>query len=448
MTDIDVWWIHALVILIAAISLRPLYSWAQQFTDRLFYRKRYDYLVALENFMQETHDVSDLDNLLSSIVKHIQPVMQSASVHLLLFSGTHDSYVERSSYVSDEQRIMLSKHNAIVRWIVDNKYPLYIKQVTVIPQLQYLTLEEKTIIEKMDVDLFIPILTRGKEVLGLMVLGKKLSEMEYSKEEERFIITAANRIAGIIENAYLFDSERNLAERLRKQDEQKTEFLHNVAHELKTPLTSIIASSEILDEEQVPSDEFRKRLVTNIKNSADSMDKRVSELLDLARIQAGNLELKKETVDTKEFLSNIALQLHSIFSEKSQTLKLEIADSLPKINADKNRLEQIVFNLLTNASKFSPISGNVILRAKEDNGQLIVEVEDSAPAISQEDKERIFEPYYRGEDSNKRERFPGLGLGLSIAKHLVGLHQGKIWLESKAIKGNNFTFSLPVLDQN
>ena len=205
--------------------------------------------------------------------------------------------------------------------------------------------------------------------------------------------------------------------------------------------------AKILYEEPVILDEFRERLVENIKNSADVMDRRVSELLDLARVQTENLVLKKETLDINEFLSNVVLQLQPIFGAKSQTLKLEIADSLPKINADRSKLEQILYNLLTNANKFSPSSSNVVLRAKENNGQVILEVEDSAPAIGKEDKERIFEPYYRSVDSNKRQRFPGLGLGLFIVKNLIELHEGRIWVESRAKNGNNFAFSLPTLDR-
>ncbi|MFC1958160.1 ATP-binding protein, partial [Chloroflexota bacterium] len=269
----------------------------------------------------------------------------------------------------------------------------------------------------------------------------------FTGEDKRLLMTLCGQMAMALENARLYEIERKMRKELERQNEVKTEFLHSVAHELKTPLTAILSSSEILGEEKNLAVEHRKRLVNNIHHSALSMDRRVSELLELARIQTGNLVLKKELIDIKEFLSNVALQLQSIFQGKSQTLNLEIADSLPKINADRNRLEQIVSNLLSNANKFSPVSSSIILRAKGNNRQVIVEVEDSAPAISKEDKERIFEPYYRGEDSTKRERFPGLGLGLSIVKNLIELHQGKVWVESGAIKGNNFAFSLPALDQ-
>ncbi|MFC1929070.1 ATP-binding protein [Chloroflexota bacterium] len=443
----DIWWINVLVVLIAAAILRPLYTWAQQFMDRLFYRKRYDHLIALENFMHETHDISDFNNLISYITKHIQPVLQSASVNLLLATESRDYFTERQSSTSYEQGLSLSKGSALVKWMEANKSPLYLKEVMTVPQLQYLTQEERIIIDKTEADFFMPLFTRANELLGLIVLGKKLSGMEYSKEEERLVLATANRVAGIIENAYLFDSEKNLAERLKKEGDQKTEFLHNVAHELKTPLTAMIASSEILDEEQVSSGEYRKRLISNIRNSAESMDKRVSELLDIARIQTGVIVLRKEPIYINELLSNVALQIQPIFQEKNQILKLEIPDILPKINADSSRLEQVLYNLLTNANKFSPVSSDVILRAKVSSGQVVVEVEDSAPVISKEDSGKIFEPYYRSEDSEKREHQAGLGLGLSIAKYLIELHQGQMWFESGATKGNTFIFSLPALDQ-
>ncbi|MFC2004263.1 ATP-binding protein [Chloroflexota bacterium] len=443
----DIWWINVLVVLIAAAILRPLYTWAQQFMDRLFYRKRYDHLIALENFMHETHDISDFNNLISYITKHIQPVLQSASVNLLLATESRDYFTERQSSTSYEQGLSLSKGSALVKWMEANKSPLYLKEVMTVPQLQYLTQEERIIIDKTEADFFMPLFTRANELLGLIVLGKKLSGMEYSKEEERLVLATANRVAGIIENAYLFDSEKNLAERLKKEGDQKTEFLHNVAHELKTPLTAMIASSEILDEEQVSSGEYRKRLISNIRNSAKSMDKRVSELLDIARIQTGVIVLRKEPIYINELLSNVALQIQPIFEEKNQMLKLEIPDILPKINADSSRLEQVLYNLLTNANKFSPVSSDVILRAKVSSGQVVVEVEDSAPVISKEDSGKIFEPYYRSGDSAKREHQAGLGLGLSIAKYLIELHQGQMWFESGATKGNTFIFSLPALDQ-
>ena len=115
------------------------------------------------------------------------------------------------------------------------------------------------------------------------------------------------------------------------------------------------------------------------------------------------------------------------------------------MKGERTKLDEVLTNLLSNANKFSPKGSNITLRAKEIDNRVIVEVEDSAPAITEEEKANLFAPYYRGEDADKRQRFPGVGLGLAISKQLVELHQGEIWVESEDEKGNTFSFSLPAL---
>jgi signal transduction histidine kinase len=270
--------------------------------------------------------------------------------------------------------------------------------------------------------------------------------MEYSKEDERLLIAVASRMAVELENAALYNAEKTIRHQLEKENELKTEFLHSVAHELKTPLTAILSSSELLSEEASIDPHFRKRLSDNIRKSADRMDKRVSELLDLARMQIGELSITPTPLEIGPLITESALQLNILFTNKRQTLALEIPSSLPKVNADKGRLEQILSNLLSNANKFSPAGSKIVLRARKADGKVIIEVEDSAPAVTEEEKGKLFNPYYRGDDADKRQRFPGLGLGLAISRRLVELHQGEIWVETKPVEGNIFAFSLPALD--
>jgi signal transduction histidine kinase len=177
------------------------------------------------------------------------------------------------------------------------------------------------------------------------------------------------------------------------------------------------------------------------------MDKKVAGLLDLAQMQIGELKIEPKPLEIGRMITEAASQLCILFEKKEQTLTLEIPDSLPKVNADRGKLEQVLFNLLSNANKFSPTGSNIILRAREMDRRIIVEVDDSAPVVTEEEKRKLFDPYYRGEDADKRKRLPGLGLGLAISKKLVDLHQGQIWVESKPGKGNTFAFSLPVLAQ-
>ncbi|MFB0557168.1 MAG: sensor histidine kinase, partial [Dehalococcoidia bacterium] len=146
-------------------------------------------------------------------------------------------------------------------------------------------------------------------------------------------------------------------------------------------------------------------------------------------------------------ITEMASQLEVLFEKKKQTLTLEISDSLTEVNADRAKLEQVVFNLLSNANKFSPSGSTITLRVTEVDRTIIVGVEDSAPAVTREEKEKIFDPYYRSADDGKRKRLPGIGLGLAISKRLIELHNGRIWVESQPGKGNTFAFSLPVLDR-
>ena len=199
-----------------------------------------------------------------------------------------------------------------------------------------------------------------------------------------------------------------------------------------------------MSEEYILDPKLTKRLVSNIDKSAQEMDRRVAELLDLAKLQIGELGIKSELFNIQQSITSIVSQLIVLFDDKEQVLKVNVPYSLPKINGDKGKLEQVIFNLLSNANKFSPVKSEITLKGREADKRIIVEIEDSAQAVTEEEKKRMFEPYYRSDDAEKRERYPGLGLGLSISKKIVELHQGDIWVKGSPGKGNTFGFSLPV----
>jgi K+-sensing histidine kinase KdpD len=323
-----------------------------------------------------------------------------------------------------------------------------VEQLDVIPKLQSLSLRDRNNLERMEAELCVPLKTRQGQLSGILVLGHKLSRQPYSNAERRLLITLGSQMAIALENARLYDSEKTVRMELEKQNEQKTEFLHSVAHELKTPLAAVLSSSEILDERVPIPQELKGRLVSNIKTSAASMNRRVTELLNLARMQVGGgLSIEPKPLEIGRAINQAVSQIEFLFKAKKQKLVLEIPDSLSMVNADSERLEQVFFNLLSNANKFSPGGADITVRAREVDKQVIVEVEDLAPVVTDEEKTRIFNPYYRGDDSDERRRLPGIGLGLAISKRLVELHGGKIWVESKTGKGNTFAFSLPVVNK-
>jgi signal transduction histidine kinase len=400
-------WAYLILLVLLALTLHPLWVKMQGLIDRWFYRERYDYLKALEDFSQEAHNISNLDQLSSSLTRLIARALQASSVHLLLPSISGDFSV-RAYAGENTSQFGIEGYSSLLRWMQSNRSLLYRQDLDVIPQLQSLTSREIEEFKVIKAELFVPIVTKEKQLVGVLILGEKISHNPYSDEDERLIQAVTSRMASELENAHLYDLERATRKELEEQNEQKTEFLHSVSHELKTPLTAIISSSELLNDESSVDDSMRKRLIKNIRESAWSMDRRVTELLDLA--------------------------------------KVEIPDSLPKVNGDREKLQQVLLNLLSNANKFSPSGSDILLKARKGENKVIIEIEDSAPLVTEEEKKKLFFPYYRGEDASKRERFPGIGLGLAISKQLVGLHQGEIWVETKSGKGNIFAFSLPILD--
>lgn len=233
---------------------------------------------------------------------------------------------------------------------------------------------------------------------------------------------------------------------LERKIKEKAEFTATIAHELKTPLTSIIASAGLLSEEiQGEEQEPQRRLVQNILHSAHILEERLSELLDVAKAEVSRLQLKLQPLRIESVLQDVVWQIEPEIQRKAQHFTLDLPDSLPIVEADPNRLEQVLVNLLTNASKFTPEGKNITLRAKKRNNSLMIEVQDSGIGISKENQAHLFQPYYRVESD--RQRYPGLGLGLALAKQIVELHGGKIWVESELGKGSTFAVSLPLGDR-
>jgi len=406
-------WTYPTLLILLALCLQPLWQIVQRVVDRIFYRERYDFLKQLEFFSQEAHDISNLERLASSLVKLISRALQTSGVHLLLLLSESGDFTVVSSTNGSAAKLTLKYQSPLLRWLQSNKRLLRRQELDIIPQLRSLSVKERDQIKEIGAELFVPLKTNTDELVGLLVLGEKLSQQPYSEEDQRLIQTVASRVAIELENARLYARETMMRQELERQDEQKTEFLHSVAHELKTPLTAIISSSELISADDLSATpDQRQRLIDNINRSAWLMDKRVAELLDLAKVQLGSLHLNSEPLDISGLIDEVVVQLSSLFKNKSQSLEVEVPESLAPARADKERIEQVLLNLMSNANKFSPTGGKVTLR------------------------------YYRGGNEDERERVPGLGLGLAICKRLIELHQGRIWIENESGNGNTFIFSL------
>ncbi len=285
----------------------------------------------------------------------------------------------------------------------------------------------------------------GQRLLGVLDVQHDLPNY-FSEPEVRTLQIVTNQLAIALTNAELYQEQLQNAERLRELDRLKSEFLANMSHELRTPLNSIIGYSELLIDEIAPTlDEMSAEDLRAIHSSGQHLLAIINDILDLAKIEAGRLELNRAPVDFAALVAQIVESARVLLKDKPDVaLSAVLPDDLPLVDADIVRLRQVVWNLLSNAIKFTE-HGSVTLKATVKKRMLEVAVSDTGIGIAPEYHELIFDQF-RQADGSATRRAGGTGLGLAITRQLIMMHGGRLWLESAIGRGSTFTFTLPLAD--
>ncbi|OGQ81522.1 MAG: hypothetical protein A3G40_07290 [Deltaproteobacteria bacterium RIFCSPLOWO2_12_FULL_57_22] len=232
--------------------------------------------------------------------------------------------------------------------------------------------------------------------------------------------------------------------RLRELDKMKSDFVSNVSHELRTPLTSIKGSVDnMIDGITGPLNEKQNRYLTRIKSNADRLTRLINNILDLSRIEAGRINLKPATLALVPLAQEVAESIRPAAAEKLISLEVVSPDADPTAWADRDKITQVLTNLIGNAVKFTPSHGKVRVAIQRNGAQWMkVSVTDTGPGIPSDETGKIFDRFYQIAPAEK-QKARGTGLGLAISKTLVEMHGGKIWLESGTGAGSTFSFTLP-----
>jgi PAS domain S-box-containing protein len=238
--------------------------------------------------------------------------------------------------------------------------------------------------------------------------------------------------------------KRRYERRLKELDKMKSDFVSNVSHELRTPLTSIKGSVDnMLDGLTGSLNEKQVRYLARIKSNADRLSRLINDLLDLSRIESGRVEVRSTTLTLTALAEEVAEHLKSLAAEK--LIRIEVPSPDPKITvwADRDKVTQVLINLIGNAVKFTPQNGKVtVALEKKGDDYVQISIDDTGPGILPEEKNKIFSKFYQFADIDKQKP-KGSGLGLAISKALVEMHGGRIWVESEVGKGSTFYFTLP-----
>jgi signal transduction histidine kinase len=230
----------------------------------------------------------------------------------------------------------------------------------------------------------------------------------------------------------------------RELDRLKEELFTNVSHDLRTPIATIKASIEVVLENEPPElGEPLHRLLENIHRESERMTTLVDDLLDLTRLQAGRLRLRLAPSDLRALAERLARAVEPLAERRGQRLVLDLPRRPVLATVDAERLERALLNLLVNAHRYGRDGGTIHLGLKRRRRQILFTVADDGPGIAEDDQPRIFERFYRPRSEAAR-RSQGSGLGLPIARAMVELHGGRIWLESRPGEGATFQIALPV----
>ena len=285
-------------------------------------------------------------------------------------------------------------------------------------------------------------LFREDRIIGGLVVRRK-SAGEFPPEVIELLKTFATQSALAIQNARLFREIEDKSRQIEAANRHKSEFLANMSHELRTPLNAIIGFSEVLLDPAMPvTDEERLQFLTDVLDSGKHLLSLINEILDLAKVEAGKMELQIEPALLQDVIDAVSNTMRPLAVKKSIDLRAQCDERLAPIAMDGARIKQVLLNLVGNAVKFTPDTGKVWVRANAADDEVQIEVSDTGPGIPPADRERIFLEFQQvGRDAGKPQ---GTGLGLALAKKFVELHGGRIWVESEAGKGSSFTFTLPI----
>ena len=280
-----------------------------------------------------------------------------------------------------------------------------------------------------------------REERTIALIGVRRRERAYSKEAEGFLFSIAERAALAIENTRLFDAAR-------AADDAKSQFISIVTHELKIPMTSIRGYADLIKQGTAgPVTDQQMEFLDTIRSNVDRMATLVSDISDISRIETGRLAIDLAAIPIADYIHEIAAGFRPQFDAKKQSLAFSIEDGLPMVQADRNRLAQILTNLLSNANKYTPEGGSIAITASLSNDFVRTEIRDTGIGLNDEDQARLFTQFFRSEEPAVRNEI-GWGLGLHVTHRLVKLMDGEIGVQSKLGEGSTFWFTLPAIKQN
>ncbi len=366
----------------------------------------------------------DLDILLSRIVHAAAEISGAEAASILLYDDTsRQLYFQVSTNMDESTRrgILVPLEGSIAGWIVTNRKPVRIANAHDDPRF-FGDVEETTGFSTQSM-LGIPLVTKNKIVGVLEALNKQKGK--FTDADESMLLVLGAQAAVAIENARLF---------------QQSDLISEFVHELRTPLSSLSTATYLLLRPEM-SHEQRDQIIHNIHNETMRLNALASSFLDLARLESGRVQFRKNPFSIADLMYETKDVMSSKAAEDNIQIRVESPEGLPLLEADRDKIKQVILNLLSNAIKYNRPNGTVMLRAEASESEMTLFIQDTGLGIPDESVPHLFEKFYRVREHETRAS--GTGLGLSICKQIIHGHGGRIEVKSKIGVGTVFSLFLP-----
>ncbi|MBM3135952.1 MAG: GAF domain-containing protein [Chloroflexi bacterium] len=397
-------------------------------------------LSALNDLMRLSMSATlNLPQILQTVAERSRLALDADASFLVLFAAQGEAIASwtTSGWLGDSSPG--TENHPLINQVATTGQPVLIADTATYPQATESPLDSQDLKTLVGVPLRL-----GETILGVLGAGRRVVR-PFTLADADLLITIGQHAVLAIRNARLYQSERETVAQLRQLEQLKSDFLSTVSHELKTPLTAIKTAIGLLGESRALRSPTEERLLRNMQRNEERLSALVSDLLDMARLESGQMTLSQQTLDVSEIVQE-AVNILRPLAEAKQQIVVDLPANPGLVWADRRRLEQVLVNLLANAVRFAPPKGQVRVTVSplpvgcSAPSLLCVSVSDNGPGIPPEEQAHIFDRFYRGSE----RRTGSTGLGLSIAKSLVELHGGQLWVESEAGKGSTFHFTLPI----
>ena len=401
-------------------------------------REAVEELKVLNEIAVAARKATDIDQMLNIIVQKSIVALNAEQGSILLVTQNESDPFTTYIRQDDKSKLRHKYHigSNITGWVLLNKEPLIIENLATDKRF-HASEDEKNEIHSV---LCVPMWFEGK-IMGLMIVVNKKDKMHFEENDLTLLSIISVQASQLIKNLQLQEEtfqKRKETEKLLELDRIKTEFFTNISHEFRTPLTLIIGPLEkLMDNDQMESVQREYNL---IHKNAKKLLSLINQLLDLSSIDAGKMKLEVENFDFINFIKGILASFQSLAEVKNIKIEFHSDKENLELYIDKDKMEKIISNLLSNALKFSSENGHILVSVFKKDSKVEISVEDDGIGIAEQDIKNIFNRFYKSKSSSIQE---GTGIGLALVKELVEMHYGTIKVKSRINEGTQFHIEIP-----